>query len=327
MLQYIARRVLHFIPTFILATLVAFLITQAAPGDFLSALKENPSVRPETIERLRTQFGLDQPVLLQYVYWFKNLLMGDLGDSFQYRRPVAELIAGPFLNSLILVGISTVLHFAVSIPIGVYSAMKPYSLGDRFFTVLAYIGLGVPSFFFGLLVIYGMLKLKQNFGWDMPLGGKASTVLSPDVDGLRRFWDVFLHALIPSVILVLRGISSDSRFIRGQMLEVLNQDFIRTARAKGLTERVVVYKHAFRLAIVPTIAGLGGLLPALIGGAGFLEIVFNWPGLTPLQLNALNNQDLYILMAVTALGTLLYMAGNLLADLLLASVDPRIRYS
>ncbi|MFD2610720.1 ABC transporter permease [Deinococcus taklimakanensis] len=327
MLPYILRRLLHFIPTFLLATLLAFLITQAAPGDFLSALKENPSVRPETIERLRQQFGLDKPVLVQYVLWLKNLLTGDLGDSFQFRRPVAEIISGPFLNSLILVGISTFLHFVVSIPIGVYSARKPYSAGDRAFTFLSYIGLGVPSFFFGLLVIYAMLQLKQRFGWDLPFGGKSSSTLPQDISPMRHAWDVFLHALIPSIILVLRGISAESRFIRGQMLEVLNQDYIRTARAKGLNDRTVTYKHAFRLAMIPTIAGLGGLLPSLIGGAGFLEIVFNWPGLTPLQLNALNNQDLYILMAVTALATILYMLGNLLADLILAVVDPRIRYT
>lgn len=327
MLEYILRRVLQFIPTFLLATLLAFLITQAAPGDFLSALKENPSVRPETIERLRQRFGLDQPVLVQYFYWLKNMIFnGYLGESFQYRRPVAEVISGPFANSLILVLLSTLLHFAVSIPIGVYSATRPYSFGDKFFTVLAYIGLGVPSFFFGLLVIYGMLRLKGITGWDFPFGGKSSSSLPPDISGLRRVWDIFLHALIPCIILVLRGISSDSRFIRGQMLEVLNQDFIRTAKAKGLASNVVVYKHAFRLAIIPTIAGIGGLLPALISGAGFLEIVFNWPGLTPLQLTALNNQDLYILMAVTALGTILYMVGNLMSDILLAAVDPRIRY-
>ena len=327
MLPYILRRVLQFIPTFVLATMLAFFITQAAPGDFLSQLKENPSVKPETIERLRREFGLDQPVFVQYLYWFKNLLMGDLGDSFQYKRPVAEVIQGPFLNSLILVVISTVLHFAVSIPVCVYSALKPYSFWDRVFTFFSYIGLGIPSFFFGLLAIYAMLQLKQQFGWDLPLGGKSSSALPTDISPLRHVWDVFLHALIPSIILVLRGISGESRFIRGQMLEVLGQDYIRTARAKGLNDRAVTYKHAFKLAMIPTIAGLGGLLPGLISGSGFLEIVFNWPGLTPLQLTALNNQDIYILMAVTALGTLLFMIGNLLSDLLLAAVDPRIRYS
>lgn len=327
MLPYILRRILHFIPTFLLATLLAFVITQAAPGDFLSTLKENPSVQPETIEALKQRFGLDKPVFVQYVLWLKNLLMGDLGDSFQYRRPVAEVIFPPFLNSLILVGISTVLHFAVAIPIGVYSARRPYSLGDKIFSFFAYLGLGIPSFFFGLLVIYAMLQIKQATGWDLPFGGKSSSALPADVSSLRHAWDVFLHALIPSAILVLRGISGDSRFIRGQMLETLNQDYIRTARAKGLADRVVTYKHAFRIAMIPTIAGLGGLLPSLIGGAGFLEMVFNWPGLTPMQLTALANQDLYILMAVTALGTILYMLGNLLADLILALVDPRIRYT
>ncbi|GAA5503521.1 glutathione transport system permease protein GsiC [Deinococcus xinjiangensis] len=327
MLPYILRRLLQFIPTFLLATFLAFIITQAAPGDFLSQLKENPSVRPETIERLRQQFGLDQNWLVQYFLWMKNMLLhGYLGESFQYKRPVTEVITGPFLNSMILVLISTTLHFMISIPIGVYSALKPYSWGDRIFTFFAYLGLGVPSFFFALLVIYAMLKLKQQFGWDLPFGGKSSSTLSPDIGGLRRAWDIFLHALIPSMILVLRGISGDSRFIRGQMMEVLNQDFIRTARAKGLPDRSIVYKHAFRLAMIPTIAGLGGLLPGLIGGAGFIEIVFNWPGLTPLLLNAYGNQDIYILMGVVALSTILYMVGNLLSDLLLAFVDPRIRY-
>lgn len=327
MLPYILRRLLQFIPTFLLATFLAFIITQAAPGDFLSTLRENPSVRPETIERLRERFGLDQNWIVQYGLWLKNMLFnGYLGESFQYRRPVTEVIAVPFLSSLILVAISTFFHFVVSIPVGVYSARHPYSLGDRIFTFLAYIGLGVPSFFFGLLVIYGMLRLKQQFGWDLPLGGKSSSTLPPDISTARRAWDVFLHALIPSAIIVIRGISSESRFIRGQMLEVLNQDYIRTAKAKGLNDNRVLYKHAFRLAVIPTIAGLGGLLPALISGAGFLEIVFNWPGLTPLQLTALGNQDIYILMAVTALGTILYMVGNLLSDLLLAAIDPRIRY-
>lgn len=328
MLPYILRRLLQFIPTFLLATFLAFIITQAAPGDFLSQLKENPSVRPETIARLRQQFGLDQNWLVQYALWMKNMLLnGNLGESFQYKRPVSEVIWGPVFNSMILVLLSTFLHYLISIPVGVYSALKPYSWGDRAFTFLSYIGLGVPSFFFALLVIYAMLKLKQTFGWDLPLGGKSSSTLSPDVSSWRYAWDVFLHALIPSAILVLRGISGDSRFIRGQMLEVLNQDYIRTARAKGLANRGIVYKHGFRIAMIPLIASLGGLLPGLLGGAGFIEIVFNWPGLTPLLLTALGNQDLYILMAVTALSTILYMFGNLLSDLLLAFADPRIRYN
>ncbi|EYB68220.1 peptide ABC transporter permease [Deinococcus phoenicis] len=326
MLPYIFRRILQFIPTFLLATLLAFFIVQLAPGDFLSQLKENPSVRPETVERLRKEFGLDQPIIVQYFYWLKNFVMGNLGQSFQYKRPVNEVLPGPFMNSLILVIIGTVLHFAVSIPVGVYSAVRPYSTADKTFTFLSYIFLGIPSFFFALLVIWGMLKLQQNFGWDMPLGNKTSSKLPTDISWWRSAWDVFIHALAPTIILVLRGISSESRFIRGQLLEVLGQDYVRTARAKGVAENQVVYKHALRTALIPTIAGLGGLLPALIGGAGFIEVVFNWPGLTPLQLTALGNQDIYILQAVTAVATLLYLVGNLLSDVLLSVIDPRIRY-
>ncbi|GAA5531745.1 ABC transporter permease [Deinococcus metallilatus] len=326
MLPYIFRRVLYFIPTFLLATLLAFLIVQLAPGDFLSQLKENPSVRPETVERLRQEFGLDKPLFVQYFLWLKNFLSGNLGISFQYKRPVSEVLVGPFVNSMILVLIGTALHYAVSIPIGVYSAVRPYSTGDKVFTFFSYLFLGIPSFFFALLVIWGMLKLQQNFGWDMPLGNKTSSRLPPDLPWWRSAWDIFIHALAPSIILVLRGISSESRFLRGQMLEVLGQDYVRTARAKGVTENKVVYKHALRTALIPLIAGLGGLLPALISGAGFLEVVFNWPGLTPLQLTALNNQDIYILQAVTAIATLLYLVGNLVSDLLLSVIDPRIRY-
>lgn len=326
MLPYIFRRVLQFIPTFLLATLLAFTIVQLAPGDFLSQLKQNPSVQPETIERLRKEFGLDKPIVVQYFLWLKNFLSGNMGESFQYKRPVAEVMIGPLLNSLILVLIGTILHYAVSIPIGVYSATRPYSTGDKAFSFLSYMFLGIPSFFFALLVIWGMLKLQQNFGWDMPLGNKTSSKLPLDLPWWRSAWDVFIHALAPSIILVLRGISGESRFLRGQMLEVLGQDYVRTARAKGLEENRVVYKHALRTALIPLISGLGGLLPALIAGAGFLEVVFNWPGLTPLQLTALNNQDIYILQAVTAIATLLYLVGNLMSDLLLSLVDPRIRY-
>ncbi|SMB93751.1 ABC transporter permease [Deinococcus hopiensis] len=326
MLQYVFRRILQFIPTFLLATLLAFLIVQLAPGDFLSQLKENPSVRPETVERLRQQFGLDKPLLTQYALWLKNFMVGNLGESFQYKRPVSEVLFDPFMNSLILVFIGTVLHYAVSIPIGVYSAVRPYSTGDKVFSFLSYMFLGIPSFFFALLVIWAMLKLQQNFGWDMPLGNKTSSKLGPDLPWWRSVWDVFIHALAPSIILVLRGISGESRFLRGQMLEVLGQDYVRTARAKGVAENRVVYKHALRTALIPLIAGLGGLLPALIAGAGFLEVVFNWPGLTPLQLTALGNQDIYILQSVTAIATLLYLVGNLISDVLLSVIDPRIRY-
>lgn len=326
MFSYILRRLLQFIPTFLLATLLCFIIMQAAPGDFLSTLKANPRISPVQIEMLREQFSLDQNVFVQYFRWLSNFVQGNMGISFSANRPVIELLIPRMLNSLILVLVSTVLLFIIAIPIGIYSARKPYSLGDRIFTTFSYIGLGVPSFFFALLAVFAIVKLKQDFGWEIPIGGKTSSDLPENASKWTVFWDVAKHAAIPSIILVLRGISSESRFIRGQMLETLGQDFIRTAKSKGLSDRVVTYRHAFRIAIIPFIAGLGGLLPALVSGGGFVEYVFNWPGLTPFVLDAINNQDVMVIASTTALSTILYMLGNLIADVLLAVVDPRISY-
>ncbi len=327
MFIYILKRALQFIPTFFLGTILTFAIIQAAPGDMVDALKSNPRVTAKELQRQRILFDLDKPIPIQYVKWVGNMLQGELGQSFQYNQGVSELIKRPIVNSLILVLLSTVILYLVAIPIGVYGALKPYSFWDRVFSIFAYFGLGIPSFFFALLAIFAMVVIQQNTGIKMPISGMSSSDAPSDPTAWQRFSDVLIHALVPSIILVLRGISSESRYIRGQMLEVLGQDYIRTAQAKGLPKNSVVYKHAFRVAILPLVAGLGGLLPALIGGAGFVEVVFAWPGLTPLLLTAFQNADLYVVASVTALSSILYMVGNLLSDLALAAVDPRIRYN
>ncbi|WP_161882582.1 ABC transporter permease [Deinococcus alpinitundrae] len=326
MLPFLFRRLLQFIPTFLISTLVLFFVVQAAPGDFLTQLSQNPRVTPEKLAQLKINYSLDQSEWVQYIRWLTNLLKGNLGISFAANQPVWDLVAPRLWNSLILVIISTVLTYAIGLLIGIYGALRPYSVPDRIISVLAYFGLGIPSFFFGLLVIYGLVVLKQNTGWDVPITGKSSGALQ-NAGFFRNGWDVFLHALAPSIVLALRSISSESRFIRGQMLEVMGQDYIRTARAKGLNDSIVTYKHAFRNASLPLVATLGSLLPFLIGGAGFVEVVFAWPGLTPLLLDSLGNQDLYVIVSTAALTSLLYIIGNILADILLAAVDPRIRYS
>lgn len=325
MLPFVLKRLIQAIPTFLLATILLFFVVQAAPGDFLDQIKHTPNIKPETVARLTRDFGLDQPVYVQYWKWLTNFVQGNLGDSFEYRRPVWEIVAPKMWDSLILVVLSTTVLYMVAIPVGVLGALKPYSFWDKVFSLLSYVGLGIPSFFFGLLAIFALVTIKQNTGWDIPIVGKSSSQLQ-DPTPLRYAWDVFLHALVPSIILVLREISSESRIIRGQMLEILGLDYVRTARAKGLPNNSVVYKHAFRNALIPQIANIGGLLPGILGGAGFIEVVFNWPGLTPLLLNALNNQDLYIIVSTTSLTVLLYIIGNLIGDLLLGAVDPRIRY-
>ena len=326
MFAYILRRVVHLIPTFIGATLLAFVIIQLAPGDFLTQRALDPNIQQDTLQRLRSQFGLDQPIYVQYILWMENLLKGNLGYSFSYQQPVLQLIWPRILNSLVLVGLSTVLLYIIAIPLGIFGAIRQYTLGDQISSFLAYAFIAVPSFFLSLIAIYLILRPKFATGVEVfPVGGMTSSGFD-DFSPWRKFLDVSRHVVVPALIAVSNDIAGFSRLLRGQMLDYLSQDFIRTARAKGLAERGVIYKHALRNAIIPFVAGIGGILPGLIGGAGFVEVVFTWPGVTPFFLDAVQNQDLYVLTGILTLSLLLLMVGNLLSDLLLAWVDPRIRY-
>lgn len=326
MLPFIARRLLNLIPVFFGATLLVFMVIQLAPGDFLDAKRLDPKTKPETIERLERQFGLDKDPLTQYVLWVRNLMTGDLGVSFEAERPVMEVIGRPILNSMILVIGNIILLYAIAIPIGVYSAVRQYSLGDKAISLASYFFLGFPSFFLALIVIYGLLEFKWRTGnFLLPVGGMTSTnfeTLSP----VQKVLDIAWHAIAPLIVTTVIDIAGFTRFMRTQMLEFLGQDYIRTARAKGLSERLVVYKHALRNAITPFIAGIGGILPALLGGAGFVEFVFNWPGIFPTLLQAFNTQDLYVYTGFIAMSLFLLIVGNIISDILLAVVDPRIRY-
>jgi peptide/nickel transport system permease protein len=326
MLAFILRRIFYLIPTFIGATLLAFVIIQMAPGDFLTQRALDPNIQPESIERLRSQFGLDQPVYVQYILWMENLLKGNLGYSFSYQQPVLPLIWPRILNSLYLVVLSTVLLYLIAIPLGVFGATRQYSLADQASSFLAYAFIAIPSFFLSLIVIYLILKFKFATGVQLlPVGGMTSSGFE-GFTPWQKFGDVARHLIAPGLVAVSNDIAGFSRLLRGQMLDFLGQDFIRTAKAKGLGERTVTYKHALRNAVIPFIAGIGGILPGLISGAGFVEVVFNWPGVTPFFLDALSNQDLFVLTGFLTLSLVLLMIGNLLSDFLLAWVDPRIRY-
>ncbi|WP_425147879.1 ABC transporter permease [Deinococcus sp.] len=326
MIPFLFRRVVQLIPVFLLSTILVFSIIQAAPGNFASSLRANPSVKQEQIDQTIRRYQLDKPAYVQYLAWLNNFVHGDMGVAFSENRPVSEVLAPRIGNSLILVGLSTLFTYLIAIPVGVYGAVRPYSVWDRIFSVFSYFGLGIPSFFFMLLVMFLMVTIKQNLGWDVPISGKSSSTLG-NVPGWRYALDVFVFALPPSIVIALRSISSESRLLRGQMLEVLGQDYIRTSRAKGLSQNNTVYKHAFRNAILPLVAGLGGILPGLISGAGFVEVTYGYPGLTPRLLEALQTTDLYLLVSTTSLTVILYVIGNLISDLLLAVVDPRIRYN
>ncbi|WP_243029849.1 ABC transporter permease [Thermus altitudinis] len=326
MTAYILRRILYLVPTFFGATFLAFLIIQLAPGDYLTQLELDPKVTPETIARLRSQFGLDRPIHEQYLLWMHNLLHLNLGYSFAYQAPVLDIVWPRVVNSMVIVVPSTLFLFLVAIPVGIYGALRQYSLGDRVISFLAYIGLAIPNFFLALIFMYLILQVYFRTGvMVFPVSGMTSSGFE-QFDPWKKILDIAWHAVIPIIVVTTSDIAGFSRVMRGQMLEVLSQDYIRTARAKGLAERVVVYKHALRNAVIPFVANIGGILPGLISGAGLVEVVMAWPGITPLLLDSLQQQDLYMVAGFLTIGLVLLMVGNLLSDLLLTWVDPRIRY-
>ncbi len=350
-LSYVVRRFLQMIPTFLGATLLAFLIIQAAPGDFTDRFALDPNIDPEQLQRMRERFALDQPVMVQYANWMWSIVrFGYLGESFSYRAPVNDVIYPLVLNSMSLVLVSLVLTYLLTIPIAVYSAVRQYSLGDKVVTFLSFLGLAIPNFFFILILITGVLFLQPTLRQVAAQGGPAEQVLRPityDLDrglvfpvgGMRtsqrveqmstweRFKDRVWHLVLPVIVVTTASLASLVRVLRGQMLEFLRSDFVRTAAAKGVPPRGVVYKHALRNALNPLISGIGTLLPSLVGGAGLVEFVIRWPGITPAFVAAVKAQDLYIVMGLLTVSAVLLMIGNFLSDVLLGLVDPRIRYT
>jgi peptide/nickel transport system permease protein len=330
---FIVRRFIHLIPTFLGATLLAFVISQLVPGDFFTQVALQPNVRPETITRMRAQYGLDQHWSIQYVHWMGNIIRGDLGLSFNSNQPVINVIARPIRNSMGLVAMSIVMLWLTAIPLGVYSAVRQYSVGDQVVSAFAYFGLAIPNFFFAQVLILLIFVVRgwtrEAFGYNevlLPVAGMTSSNFL-QLSYWEQRLDIWHHMLLPAFVVATAGIAGFTRVLRGQMLEYLGSDFIRTARAKGLGERSITYKHALRPAIIPFIAGIGGLLPAMIGGAGLVEFTVSWPGITPTFLEALARQDIYVVLGLLVLTSLLLMIGNLISDLLLAAVDPRIRYN
>jgi peptide/nickel transport system permease protein len=324
MIPFLVRRFFQAIPTLLLASVLIFFVISLAPGDFLTPARLNPGISDEQLANLSATFGLDRPAYVQYFYWMWNMLHGDFGLSFQYTQSVLPVIWPRIVNSVWLVLLNLVLFYGIAIPIGVYGAVRQNSFGDKAINVVLYFLLGFPSFFLALIVIYFALQIRNATGWDIPLGGMTSNgyeQLSP----LGKFWDVLQHLILPALVLAVVSAAGLTRVIRGLMLEVMRSDYIRTARAKGVSERSAIWKHTFRNAIVPIVAGIGGLLPGLISGAGFVEVVFAYPGITPMLLTAITAQDLYLIAGFTVISTILLIIGNALSDILLAVVDPRIK--
>lgn len=323
MFKYAARRTLQAIPFLLVLSALIFALVRAAPGGPLAAAQRNPNVKAEQIEKLKQKLGLDQPLPVQYVKWLSVIVLeGDFGDSIKFRRPVADMIRERIPNTFILVGVSFILTILLAIPIGVLSALKPYSKFDFTVTTLTFIGQSVPVFWLGLmlwLVFYVILKNPLTGTSVFPLGGTTTPGKEGDLA------DFLWHLFLPVVCLSFGWVAWYSRFLRSSMLDVLHEDYVRTAKAKGLSDRVVYYKHALQNAVLPLVTLIALDLPTVFAGALFVETIFAWPGMGRLFWDAANGRDYPVLLAVVMIDAVLILFFNLLADLLYGVLDPRVR--
>lgn len=318
---YVVKRLLQALLTLLLASALSFAIIQLAPGDYLDTLRQNPQISPERIEELRQQFGLDQPAHVQYWRWLVRVVTkGDFGESFVYFRSVSSLLWERIPATLLLAIASIIVTWAIAIPLGIIAAVNQHRLSDRVLQVMSYTGQGFPSFITALL----LLILAQYTSPLFPVGGMTS-INHADLSPIGKVLDIGWHMILPTIALSITSFAGLQRITRGEMLDVLRQDYIQTARAKGLPENRVIYVHALRNAINPLITILGFEFASLLSGAFIAEFFFNWPGLGRLILQAVTAQDIYLVMASLMMGATMLIIGNLLADLLLKAVDPRIR--
>jgi peptide/nickel transport system permease protein len=307
---------------FILSILL-FALVRTAPGGPLATAYRNPNVTKEQIEILRKQLGLDLPLPVQYVRWLGDMLSGNMGDSIKFRRPVSEMIAERIPNTLILVGVSFVITLIIAIPVGIISARKPYSFFDYTATTLTFIGQSVPVYWLGLALILVFYVAIQNPFTGKPLfpaGGMRT------IGGEDSLSDLAWHLVLPVVALSASWAAWYSRFLRSSLLDVQHEDYVRTARAKGASDRVVYYKHALRNAILPLVTLIALDLPSLFAGALFIETIFSWPGMGRLFWDAARGRDYPVLLAVVMIDAVIIIFCNILADVFYGVLDPRVKY-
>lgn len=322
--RILLRRLLVMIPLVIGITVISYAAMQAAPGDYLDTLKANPQIQPGTIEALRKQFGLvEHPDFEDHVRmygkWLWNAAHGNFGFSFTYKIPVFDLIGQYVYYTFILSLWSLILAWVVAIPLGIFIATHRNSLWDRVANFFAFGGISLPSFFMALLA----LVFAQKTGW-FPVGG-ATSVNYAQLPWLSKIANTSWHLFLPVLVLGIGGVAGLMRQMRGNLLDVLEENYILAARARGLPERRVIYKHAVRNAINPLITLFGYSLSGLLAGAALVENVMAWPGLGSLLLQSIISRDIYVAMGAFVMGAVLLILGNLVADILLIFIDPRIK--
>ncbi|MGK7889802.1 MAG: ABC transporter permease [Leptolyngbyaceae cyanobacterium] len=320
---YLIKRFLQALLTLLLASVLCFSVIQLAPGDFLDMARQNPQISPETIADLESRFGMDRSVVEQYIRWLGRVLFRfDFGQSFAYNRPVTSVLVERVWATLLLSIASIAVTWAIAIPLGIVAAVNQNRWSDRILRLLSYASQGIPTLITGLILLFFAQLTTPLF----PVGGMTS-IDHADLNMLGKILDIGWHLTLPTLALSLTSFAGLQRIMRGELLDVLRQDYIQTARAKGLPESQVIYVHALRNAVNPLITILGLEFSTLLSGAFITEKLFSWPGLGLLVLEAFQSQDLYLVMASLMMGAVMLILGNFLADLLLNFVDPRITLS
>lgn len=315
--SYLIRRTLILIPLLIGLSIVMFVLIHAAPGDPVVAMMGPTAAgNPQYVEQARANLGLDEPLAVQYVTWLKNLLKGDFGTAYTFgNKPVLDLIKDRFWATAMLQGIALFLGILIAIPIGIISATRQYSKTDNAVTIFSFIGLALPNFWLALLL---QVWIAVELGW-LPVisTGQANA----------DFPERIKYFILPVLVLVLPNIAYFARFMRSSMLEVKNQDYVTVARAKGLPNKTVLYRHSLRNALIPMITVIGLQIPTIIGGAVIIEQIFAWPGLGDLAVKAISQRDYPVILAITLLSGAVVMIVNLLVDIFYAIADPRVSLS
>jgi peptide/nickel transport system permease protein len=327
MIKYIIKRILYMIPTVIGISILTFFIIQLPPGDFLTSkiagmMEQGETIDVATLETLKNRYGLDQPIIVQYWKWISGIIFrGDFGQSFEWNRPVTDLIWGRLGLTFALSFITLIFIWLLAFPIGIYSAVKKYSLGDYVFTFFGFIGLAIPNFLFALTLMYVAFS---QFG--LSVGGLFSPKYTEAPWSWGKVVDLLQHIWIPMIVMGLAGTANLIRTMRANLLDELKKPYVVTARAKGLDEKKLLTKYPVRVALNPFISTVGWVLPTLVSGSTVVSIVLNLPTTGPLLLRALQSQDMYLAGSFILMLSILTVIGTLLSDILLAIADPRIRF-
>jgi peptide/nickel transport system permease protein len=317
--QFILRRVLISIPTLIGISLILYMVIYLAPGDPFGQIALNPNIPPSVQATLRKQYGLDDPAVLQYGKWASQLVRGNWGVSFLNHVKVTTLIGQRLGTTLIVVGLAYLVAVLIAVPVGIISAVKQYSALDYVFTTFAFLGYSLPTFCTGLLFI---LVFTVKLHW-------LPEIYTTNVSGagLARWWEILKHAAMPIMVLALFQAAELTRYVRSSVLDVIHLDYVRTARAKGLSERAVTIRHAVRNALIPVVTIMAIQIPTIFTGALITEQIFRVPGIGSLLLLSINNKDIPVIMGIVFTYAILVVAFNLIADVLYGVLDPRIKYS